>query len=277
MQLITLLLLLLPATTLASFNLLTLPESDGLPTIPSGTTENPACIAAYNATIDCDPSVITNSFKDPNNPTSEELDKICTPTCLTSLRKWVRGGDGCEGEDYLNYFGLMSDGFFDGNVTSKTSDVWQYYITAAYHSKCMKDFSTNQYCVLSPTAAGFTQPAILNASNPDALCKDNSCGTQSAYLFAPIKTIYKYDANNVTEGREGGDLPMLTLEEACPGIDTSKFAAREEDITAEMLKSGSDGKSSGGSDKPNGAVGMRVCAHNVLAAVVVGIVGFLAL
>ncbi|KAK6331387.1 hypothetical protein TWF730_004469 [Orbilia blumenaviensis] len=284
---ITTALLLLPSAAFASFNLLTLPDGPGLPELPAGTTENPACIAAYNATIDCDPTVITNTFESTTDgPTVEELDKICTPGCLTSLRKWVRGGEGCEGETYLNYFGLMSDDFFDGNVTTTTVDVWQYYITAAYHSKCMRDFSTsaNTYCILSPDSQGFAQPAILNTSNPDALCKNNVCGTQSAYLFAPIKTIYKFDTSNTTgEDREeggrdsNGDLPMITLEEACPGIDTSEYPLREEDVTAEMLKSGSTGGNSSG-DKPNAAAGgVSVSFGNVAVAAVVGILGFLAL
>ncbi|KAK6503800.1 hypothetical protein TWF481_008806 [Arthrobotrys musiformis] len=261
---------------LASFNLLTLPDAS-TPEVPAGTTPNAACIAAYNATIDCDPSVITNSFADQQSPTAAELDKICTSTCLTSLRKWVRGGDGCEGETFLNYFGLMSDGFFDDNITSTTQDVWQYYITAAYHSKCLLDLSTKSYCLLSSTSSGFTQPAILNISNPDTLCKENTCGTQSAYLFAPIKTIYKYDPTNVTEGREGGDLPMITLEEACPDIDTSGYPTRESDITAEMLESGATTSNSSGGDKKNSAAAMRISGANVVAAVVVGVLGFMVL
>ncbi|KAK6342410.1 hypothetical protein TWF718_007811 [Orbilia javanica] len=273
-------LLLLPTTVLASFNLLTLPESAGtIPETPSGVTPNEACIAAYNATIDCDPTVITNAFASPQNPTEGELDTICTSTCLNSLRKWVRGGEGCEGETFLNYFGLMSEDFFDGDVGRKTTkeDVWQYYITAAYHSKCLVD-SSKTYCILSPLASGFTQPALLNTSNPDSLCKENTCGTQSAYLFAPIKTIYKYDPANVTESREGGDLPMLTLEEACPGIDTSSYPLREEDVTAEMLKSGSttDGKSNS-PDKSSAVLGMKVTAGSIMSAVAISIFGLLAL
>lgn len=180
----------------------------------------------------------------------------------------------------MNYFGLMTENFFDGNVEGKATvtDIWQYYVTAAYHSKCLIDSSTNTYCLFSPLSPGFTQPALLNTSSPDTLCKENSCGTQSAYLFAPIKTIYKYDPTNVTESREGGDLPMLSLEEACPGIDTSEYPLREEDVTAEMLKSGStSGDSKTGGDKPSAAVLISVSSGNVVAAVVVGLVGLLTL
>ncbi|KAF3100298.1 hypothetical protein TWF102_005184 [Orbilia oligospora] len=283
--------LLLPTTVLASFNLLSLPESAGsLPDVPSGTTPNPSCIAAYNATIDCDSSVVTNSFGDSQRPTAAELDKICTSTCLTSLRKWVRGGEGCEGETFLNYFGLLSEKFFDEDVgrNATATDVWQYYITAAYHTKCLVDFSSKTYCLLAPETPGYTQPGLLNTSNPDALCKENTCATQSAYLFSPIKTIYKYDPTNITESRDreesNGDLPMLTLEEACPDIDTSEYPLREEDVTAEMLKSGStggNGNNNGGAtkdgDKPGAAVGMNIDSRNLMAAVVVGFVGLLAL
>ncbi|KAK6518707.1 hypothetical protein TWF506_005845 [Arthrobotrys conoides] len=272
--------LLLPTTVLASFNLLTLPDSAGsLPEVPTGTTPNPSCISAYNATIDCDASVITNNFSDPQKPTSSELDKICTSTCLTSLRKWVRGGEGCAGEEFLNYFGLLDENFFDEDMgrNATATDVWQYYITVAYHSKCLVDSTTKTYCLLNPSSSGFAQPALLNTSNPSALCKENSCGTQSAYLFSPIKTIYKYDPTNITESRDregsNGDLPMLNLEEACPDIDTSKYPLREEDVTAEMLKSGN----TGGGDKPNAAVGVTISSTNLMVAVVVAFVGFLTL
>ncbi|KAF3096610.1 hypothetical protein TWF569_002592 [Orbilia oligospora] len=152
-----------------------------------------------------------------------------------------------------------------------------------------KNYSSSKtYCLLAPETPGYTQPGLLNTSNPDALCKENTCATQSAYLFSPIKTIYKYDPTNITESRDreesNGDLPMLTLEEACPDIDTSEYPLREEDVTAEMLKSGStggNGNNNGGAtkdgDKPGAAVGMNIDSRNLMAAVVVGFVGLLAL
>lgn len=71
---------------------------------------------------------------------------------------------------------------------------------------------------------------------------------------------------------------MLSLEEACPGIDTSEYPLREEDVTAEMLKSGStSGDSKTGGDKPSAAVLISVSSGNVVAAVVVGLVGLLTL
>ncbi|KAF3927981.1 hypothetical protein ABW20_dc0110057 [Dactylellina cionopaga] len=280
------LLLLLPASALASFNLLSLPEAGGLPELPNGTTTNPACLAAYNATIDCDPSVITSSFGSDGStlPTAEELDGICTPQCLTSLRKWVRGGDGCAGEEYLNYFGLNREGFFDNGTNATIADIYQYYITASYHAKCLKQLNKtpSKYCILTDQSS-FAQPALLNTSNPDTLCKYNTCGTQAAYLWEPVKTIYKYDPANQTESSGNGesDLPMLSLEEACPGIDTSKYPAREADVTAEMLGGSSSGNGgtnggnpTGGGDKPNAAPGKAVEKMTVMFGVVLGMVGY---
>ncbi|EPS45515.1 hypothetical protein H072_530 [Dactylellina haptotyla CBS 200.50] len=288
MHALTLSLLLLPASTLASFNLLSLPGQDGLPEVSNTTTPNDACIAAYNATIDCDPSIVTNSFGSDDLPTAAQLDTICTDTCLNSLRKWVRGSDGCAGEEFLQYFGLTSDTFFDGLGNFTTADVQQYYITAAYHSKCLININQKQgeskYCILTEYS-GFTQPSYLNTSNPDALCKDNTCGTQSAYLWAPVKTIYEYDPNNRTSAGEDNNLPMLSLEEACPGIDTSKYPQREADITAAQLGGSSTtggGNNNGGNststdDKPNAAVGVVVERMSVILAAAVGVVAYLAL
>ncbi|KAK6537201.1 hypothetical protein TWF694_011398 [Orbilia ellipsospora] len=242
------LLTLFPLSALAAFNLLSLPDDSDFPTLPNVTTTNPACIAAYNATIDCDFQILNISISD-SLPTESELDSICTSTCLTSLRNWVRGGPGCSGEAFLDYFGVDVEHFLDDNTTTTLPDVWQYYITSEYWSKCLTNLNPqpneSKYCLLTGDN-GFTNSLIYNTSSPSTLCQDNNCGTQSAYLWAPVKMIYEYDPKNksIVEGDE--DLPMITLEQACPGLDTSKYPVREADVTAEML-GGSTGGTSGGS------------------------------
>ncbi|KAK6532791.1 hypothetical protein TWF281_006967 [Arthrobotrys megalospora] len=257
-------LLLLPATALASFNVLNLPESER-PSFSTSTTANPACQAALNATIDCEPSILADKL---DNPSVADLDRLCTSQCLASLRRWARGAEGCTGDDFLNYSGLRKDAGeeFGDDAVKATIDVQQYIITAAYHSKCLKDVSKNSYCALSPETRISDTAVAYNSSDPDPLCKDNSCGTQFAYLYSPVKVIV--DVRNVTRNTKQEDIPVVTLEVACPNIDTSKYPLREEDVTADMLKS---------DDKPNAAAGMGVSVVNVVAAVVVGMLGFLAL
>ncbi|EWC46055.1 hypothetical protein DRE_04629 [Drechslerella stenobrocha 248] len=249
--------LLLATPAFAAFNLLNLPGGlDNLPEIPAGTPENPACIAALNATIDCDPVVVTSNFTgsettSAGGPNESTLNRICTDSCLASLRRWIRGGPGCEGDVLLDYFGLRNSTFYgdddeedSGPVDS--NDVYQYYITATYFSKCLTDPNPRQgeskFCVLqrepgsNADPTGYMRPSYLNTSNPDALCGgSNTCALASAYLWAPLKTIYKIDPANMTESRR--EPPMLTLEEACPNVDTSKFPTRE----ANLAQGGSGG------------------------------------
>lgn len=285
------LLLLLPVSTLASFNLLSLPDGGDLPEIPAGTPENPACVTAYNATIDCDVEIVSSTFSGDNLPTEASLNRICTSTCLNSLRSWIRGGEGCEGETFLNYFGLMADNFFDAGLNYTIADVQQYYITATYHSKCLVDLkpqpNQSKYCLLNNSTS---QSSIYNTSDPDSLCVDNTCGTQAAYVWAPVKVIYEYNITNITlnPGASKGDLPMVSLEEACPNLDTSGFPTLEADITASQLsnssgngtKSNNNGGSSGNGTKtntPNSAVGGAMVERTAVFAVILGVAGYLLL
>lgn len=281
---------LLAAPALASFNLLSLPGGrNNLPDIPAGTPENPACIAAINATIDCDPGLITGDFGDVGNssatgngelrkPAESKLDGTCTDTCLNSLRKWIRGGNGCEGETFLKYFDLLNATYF--GMEMSVADVQQYYITASYWSKCLTDLNPepnqSKYCILKDKAArsyGITTVGYLNVTSPDTLCKQNSCATQFAYLSAPQKTIYKYDERNATNSdSRDGELPTLTLEQACPGIDTSKYPTREENVAA----GATSGNGSGGSGGKANA-GARVAVQGSTAfAVVIAMAAYLA-
>ncbi|KAK6355532.1 hypothetical protein TWF696_004631 [Orbilia brochopaga] len=262
---------LLAAPAFASFNLLSLPGGmDNLPTVPPGTTENPACIAAINATIDCDAALVTGDFSggSKDNGTSDngesrfkgteaQLDGTCNDKCLNSLRKWIRGGDGCSGEAFLKYFDLLNSSYYGMDMS--VSDVQQYYITSAYWSRCLTDLTPKEgqtkYCVLKNGTPGIFQSGILNVSNTDALCKENNCATQYAYLSDPVKTIYRYDEANITNSDSPDEeMPMLTLKQACPGIDTGKYPTREEDVTEAMLASGSTG-SSGNNNNNNGGSG----------------------
>ncbi|KAF3915864.1 hypothetical protein AA313_de0201559 [Arthrobotrys entomopaga] len=241
------LLALFPLSAFA-FNLLSLPDDSDFPSLPNNITSNPSCLAAYNATIDCDFQILNNSLI--TAPPSESvLDQICTTKCLASLRSWVRGGPGCSGEEYLEYFGVELDNFFDDNTPATTTDVWQYYITAEYWSKCLINMNPqpneSKYCLLSGGGTGWTESLIYNTSSPDTLCQDN-CGTQAAYVWAPVKVIYEYDPKNATIVQGESDLPMITLEQACPKLDTSKYPVREADV--KMDGSGS----STGTDTPSG-------------------------
>ncbi|KAK6347936.1 hypothetical protein TWF718_005756 [Orbilia javanica] len=254
------LLLLLPATALGSFNVLNLPEEDR-PNISEGTGNNPACIAALNATIDCEPSILANTLE---NPTVAELDKLCTSQCLKSLRRWARGTEGCAGDEFLNYSGLREDAAkeFGDEAVSSATNMQQFIITAAYHSKCLRDLSNGAYCVRTHE----TDNISFNSSDPDPLCKEDTCGTQFAYLYAPVKVIL--DVRNTNRNTKKEDIPVVSLEVACPGIDTSGYPLREEDVAADTLKS---------DDKPNAAAAMGVSVANVVAAVAGGILLFLAL
>ncbi|KAF3941063.1 hypothetical protein ABW19_dt0204595 [Dactylella cylindrospora] len=291
-------LLLLPSFALASFNLLNL--ADDVPQVPT-TGDNPACLAAYNATIECDAEIITGDFSLDNLPSEAWLDKICTSTCLNSLRKWVRGGEGCEGEEYLNYFGVMNDtNFFDGYPFT-IADIQQYYITSVYHYKCLTDLNPQpnqpKYCLLknATTENEVYTPGIFNVSNPDAFCVENTCAAQSAYLWAPVNVTYKFDPADFTVDRdENQETPMISFAEACPNADTSKFPRRESEITTADLESGDpdastsnggDGSGSSGSgsgnntgseDSPNAAAG-RVVGSNILFSLGIVVVGFMVL
>ncbi|KAF3928804.1 hypothetical protein ABW21_db0208196 [Orbilia brochopaga] len=275
---------LLAAPAFASFNLLSLPGGmDNLPTIPAGQKENPACITAINATIDCEAGLVTGDFggnssnttrgDSPNRQvTDAQLDSTCTDTCLTSLRKWIRGGDGCAGETFLKYFDLMNASYY--GMEMSVSDVQQYYITASYWSKCLTDLSPkpqqSKYCVNENGSPGIFMSGIYNVSNPDALCKDNSCATQFAYLSAPVNVLYKYDDRNISNSDSvDNELPMLSLTDACPGIDTSKYPTREENLSDADLANGKT-TSSGGSSSGNsngGSGGSSKCIETVSSVV----------
>ncbi|KAK6527622.1 hypothetical protein TWF694_004606 [Orbilia ellipsospora] len=301
MHYLTYIILFSPLSVLG-FNLLTLPSGSGFPSLPNttSTTTNPSCIAAYNATISCSLQILNNTLFGSSSsisstssatlPTKSQLDQICTSNCLASLRNWIRGGPGCESTTFLESFGIDVNDFLKNNTTTTVEDVWQYYVTAEYWSKCLTTLNPQQnqspYCLISnPTS--LTQPIIFNSSSPAAFCNNtsNTCDTQSAYLWAPVKVIYEISSPNSTVGDSGGDIngdnmPMISLGEACPEIDTSRYPIRESQVTAAMLAGNGTaingttrGNSTGGGKKSNGT-GVVVDVLGVVMAVGIGIVGY---
>jgi hypothetical protein len=282
-------LLFLP-TAFASFNLLSLPDELGTP--PTNITTNPACLTAYNATINCDPRLVTSNFAG-RFPSVAELDAICTDECLTSFRKWIRGGDGCEGQEFLDYFGLTTGNFFDDEEVKLSYDeVVQYTVSSAYHFKCLKPINPKsgdaKYCLLKNEDPEDSPVPIFNTSNSAALCKDDTCAQQYAYLSIPREIIYKYDPQDLSNGGEN-NVTLITIQEACPGLDTSEFPLLESEVSKQLGNSPTGTGGNGGSetttgapgatntDTPSSALGKTVEMTLLVGSVTLGIFGYLVL
>jgi hypothetical protein len=72
-------------------------------------TTSDACIAAYSAPIDCDPTLLglVASMRPAFDPTSDDLDNTCTTTCANSLARYITSvrnacaGDGDAAQEYV--------------------------------------------------------------------------------------------------------------------------------------------------------------------------------
>ncbi|KAF3164664.1 hypothetical protein TWF751_009557 [Orbilia oligospora] len=211
-----------------------------VPKMPSGSKEE-ACIKAYKERhIECVPEIMhLITLGDPNEvPTEDQLKEVCTSTCLDSLRKWIRGTSDCGPEKFLKFLKLSNSTTTDAGY--KTADLQQFFINDVYWDKCLVDLGKPQnggskWCVLqweAIIAAENTHlPDLFATSDPDDFCKDQTCGAQFAYLSAPKKYIRKLDDKKGLKAGEDPKIEMVTLKDACPKIDTSKFPKREEKVT----------------------------------------------
>ncbi|RVD80452.1 uncharacterized protein DFL_008349 [Arthrobotrys flagrans] len=215
-----------------------------VPKIPSGSKDE-ACIKAYKERhIECVPEIMhLVTLGDPNEvPTEVQLEEVCTSTCLASLRRWIRGSSDCGPEKFLKFLKLSNSTTTDAGY--KTTDLQQFFLNGVYWDKCLVDLVKPQnggskWCVLQweeiIAAETSHPPDLFSVSDPDDFCKDQTCGAQFAYLSAPKKYIRKLDDKKGLKAGEEPKIKLITLKEACPKIDTSKFPKREEKVTASDL------------------------------------------
>ncbi|KAK6354622.1 hypothetical protein TWF696_003763 [Orbilia brochopaga] len=280
-------LLLLPAMVMAAASssstagTFTMDKNGGdlVPKLPENSKDTD-CVAAYKQPISCDIAVTMSiNPKDKSHvPDEKSLDKICTKKCLSSLQTWIRGKGKCDSAKFLDFLGL-SNSTTDGKYTD--SDLQQFFISGIYWDKCLTELNTNQkygasrYCISQTAEAyagekGTKVPTTFYTDDAENFCKASTCGAQAAYLWAPKKIITKVSGKKVK--RDGGkshaaakgakaapakavEAPkgdLISLDEACPNIDTSRFPKREGGAAA---KSAGNKTVSGGQTATTGAAG----------------------
>ncbi|KAK6509761.1 hypothetical protein TWF481_004491 [Arthrobotrys musiformis] len=215
-----------------------------VPLMPSGSKDE-ACVKAYKERhIECIAEVMhVITLGDPEGvPTEHQLEELCTNSCLNSLRQWIRGTTDCGPDKFLKFLKLSNSTTKEAGY--KTSDLQQFFLNDVYWDKCLVDLVKPQnggskWCVLQweeIIAAETSQlPNMFITSDPDDFCKDQTCGAQFAYLSAPKKYIKKIDDKKKLKAGEATKVELITLKEACPKLNTSKFPKREENISATDL------------------------------------------
>ncbi|KAK6333763.1 hypothetical protein TWF730_003946 [Orbilia blumenaviensis] len=257
----TLLLAVMPFLTMADeASGFTMGENTGVLALkmPTGSKDE-ACIQAYKERhIDCGPEIMhAVTLGNPDEiPTEGQLKDVCTTTCLNSLRQWIRGTSDCGPDQFLKFLKLSNSTTKEAGY--KTSDLQQFFINSVYWDKCLVDLvkpqaGNSKWCILQWEAAVSKEsdhpPNFFIGSDPDDFCKDQTCGAQQAYLYAPKKFIKKIGDLKDLRSDEP-KIESVYLKDVCPKIDTSKFPKREEsikdsEVAAVAEKSESDEKTSG--------------------------------
>ncbi|KAJ6261516.1 hypothetical protein Dda_4186 [Drechslerella dactyloides] len=243
-------LLLLPALVLADSSF-TMDKNGGplVPKIPTG-NKDAACTEAYKQPITCESAIMMNMDpKDKSHPPDEKsLDKLCTPKCLSSLQSWIRGKGACDSAKFLDFLGISNS---TADKQYSDSDLEQFFINEVYWDKCLTElnlkYGSSKYCAVQAAEAysgkaGAKIPTNFDPNDAETFCGATTCGAQSAYLWAPKKIINKVAGGKKTTKRDGGHKPakkppvkstetkgeLISLKDACPKIDTSRFPKREE-------------------------------------------------
>ncbi|EWC47445.1 hypothetical protein DRE_00413 [Drechslerella stenobrocha 248] len=253
-----------------------------VPKIPAG-NKDADCMEAYKVKIECsNVAMMTFDPKDASHlPDEKTLDRLCTDGCRRSLQSWIRGKGACGPTKFLQFLGLSNS-----TIAAKysESDIQQFWINQVYWDKCLTErnlkYGENKYCIAATSdgllgKGGRKVPTTFYTDDPDAFCAVTTCGAQAAYLWAPKNIITKVSpklknkkrtpvagggedkkndpkagghAKSAAEPEKGG---LISLKEACPHIDTSKFPRRED--AGKAPSSGAATKTGSAAAKSTGA------------------------
>ncbi|EPS39929.1 hypothetical protein H072_6302 [Dactylellina haptotyla CBS 200.50] len=224
--------------------------------VPKPVGKDPKCDAAYSEHVNCHPIIMQKPvLGTPSEmPSEKQLEMICTDTCLKSLEGWIRGNENCSPADFLKFIGRSNA--TTKSIRLKDVDLQQFFINEVYWNKCLTDLKPKtgdkKWCILQEEEV-FTQDGgtlnTISTKKPEEFCTQSTCGAQNAWLWGPKKVIIQVEDNEkeaVKSGEKGTPKEaLITLKQACPKLDTSKFPKRESGIKDAELPVGSNETESG--------------------------------